>query len=236
MTMEDFESRLPDAWRKLILQRVGVDLFGRLMRFELLERKTHEVFPPASLVFHALERVLPEQVRCVILGQDPYHDLGQAHGIAFSVPMGQKFPPSLRNILRELQDDLASIDANHQKTPISGDLSRWLDQGVLLLNTVLTVRAHEPLSHRKQGWEEFTDAVIDIIAESQQPTAFVLWGNSAQEKADRIPQPPHFIHRSAHPSPLSARRGFFGSRPFSSVNRFLNEKGRGSIDWNLAPN
>lgn len=229
MTKTELMSRLPESWKPLIVQRLGLERLERLSRFEAKERSAHDVFPPAPLVFHALERVAPPQVRCVILGQDPYHDDGQAHGIAFSVPSGVKFPPSLRNILTELQSDIGAT------VPSSGDLGAWLDQGVLLLNTVLTVRAHEPLSHRKSGWEEFTDAVIDIVAAQTSPTAFVLWGNPAQEKASRISTPPHLVHKSVHPSPLSARRGFFGSKPFSTVNRFLNEKGRGSIDWNLAP-
>ena len=161
----------------------------------------------------------------MILGQDPYHNEGQAHGLSFSVPRGVSLPPSLRNIYRELEDDLGASPG------LDGDLHHWAKQGVLLLNTVLTVEAHQPHSHRKKGWEDFTDAVIQKLVERESPIAFVLWGKPAQKKKDLILIPPHCIIESAHPSPLSARRGFFGSRPFSKINDWLNEQSQSPIQW-----
>ena len=225
---EQFWDRLPDAWRATLEPRIEPTIIERLVAFERRERAEGTVFPPADRVFRSLHSLDPAAVRCVILGQDPYHDDGQAHGLAFSVSAGVGIPPSLRNIFRELESDLGIAP------PESGDLSAWAERGVLLLNTVLTVRAHEPLSHRKQGWEIITDAIIDAVAQQEAPTAFVLWGKPAQEKASRIPVPPHAIIASAHPSPLSARRGFLGSRPFTQVNEFLNANGRGTVDWRLA--
>ncbi|HAN98707.1 MAG TPA: uracil-DNA glycosylase [Planctomycetaceae bacterium] len=219
-------SGLSDDWRA-VLEPLLSDAAGQsLRRFVAEERERHQVFPAEASVFRALAEVPLSQVCCVILGQDPYHDVGQAQGLAFSVPDRTATPPSLRNILRERQDDLGAAASSR-----SNDLGDWARQGVLLLNTVLTVRAHEPLSHRRQGWERITDALIDAVAARSEPTAFVLWGKPAQAKGPRIPRPPHFVLESAHPSPLSARRGFFGSRPFSTVNRFLEEHGRPPIAW-----
>ena len=217
--------RLSDDWRRVLKPLVTTPSAEALASFLQQERQNHQVFPAADRTFHALEATPLQQVRCVILGQDPYHDQGQAHGLAFSVPSGIKTPPSLRNVLQELADDIP------QTEPRPTDLSGWAAQGVLLLNTVLTVRAHQPLSHRGKGWEAITDGIIDAVASHTSPTAFLLWGKPAAAKRTRIKSPEHLILETAHPSPLSARRGFFGSRPFSRVNRFLAEHGRPPIDW-----
>ena len=182
-------------------------------------------FPPRDLIFNAFHQTRYHDVKVVILGQDPYHNDGQAHGLSFSVPRGVPLPPSLRNIYRELEDDLGASPG------VDGDLHHWAKQGVLLLNTVLTVEAHQPHSHRKKGWEDFTDAVIQKLVERESPIAFVLWGKPAQKKKDLILIPPHYIIESAHPSPLSARRGFFGSRPFSKINDWLKEQSQSPIQW-----
>lgn len=189
------------------------------------------VYPPAADRFRALELTALDAVRVVILGQDPYHGAGQAHGLSFSVRPGIRIPPSLTNVYKELQADLGIPRAAH------GFLEAWARQGVLLLNTVLSVREGAPASHRGQGWERFTDAVITLVAEQSAPTVFLLWGAHAQQKAGLIaaaaPAGRHLIIRSAHPSPLSARTGFFGSRPFSQANIFLAQHGRGAINWAL---
>ena len=182
-------------------------------------------YPPPSLIFNAFAQTRCDEVKVVILGQDPYHNEGQAHGLSFSVPDGIPFPPSLRNIYRELSTDLA------REMPASGDLQAWARQGVLLLNTVLTVEAHRPHSHRNRGWEKFTDAVIRKLAQRPKPIAFVLWGKPAQAKQSLIPCPPHWILKAPHPSPLSAYRGFFGSRPFSRIDKWLINQDRQPIEW-----
>ena len=189
------------------------------------------VYPLAADRFRALELTARDAVRVVILGQDPYHGAGQAHGLSFSVQRGTRIPPSLTNIFKELEADLGIPRAAH------GLLDAWARQGVLLLNTVLSVREAAPASHRGQGWERFTDAVIALVAAREEPTVFLLWGAQAQAKAALIdgaaPGGRHLVLRSAHPSPLSARTGFFGSRPFSRANAFLAQHGRGTIDWAL---
>ncbi len=189
------------------------------------------VYPPAADRFRALELTARDAVRVVILGQDPYHGAGQAHGLSFSVQPGTRIPPSLTNIYKELEADLGIPRAAH------GLLDGWARQGVLLLNTVLSVRAGSPASHRGQGWERFTDAVIALVAAEAAPSVFLLWGAHAQQKAALIaaaaPDGRHLVVKSAHPSPLSARTGFFGSRPFSRANAFLALHGRGTIAWAL---
>lgn len=214
---------LPKCWHAALATDFATPRFQQLRSFVEQERREHAVFPSPGDVFHAFQRTPLHQVRVLILGQDPYHDLGQAHGLSFSVPPGVKTPPSLRNIFRELRDDLGMEPAEH------GCLESWADQGVLLLNTVLTVRAHEPHSHRRRGWEEFTDRVIASVNE-RPSVAFVLWGRPAQQKSQLIDDR-HLVIESAHPSPLSARRGFFGSRPFSKINSFLIQNGVQPIDW-----
>ena len=187
------------------------------------------VYPPAQQLFAAFERTPPTCVRAVILGQDPYHEPGQANGLAFSVSRGVKLPPSLQNIYKELEADLGVPAAK------SGDLTSWAQQGVFLLNTVLSVRAHAANSHKDFGWQSFTDAVIAALAELPQPVAFVLWGAQAQKKAALVEKSPYprLVLQSPHPSPLSAYRGFFGSRPFSQINAFLVSYGFSPVDWKI---
>ena len=201
------------------------DYWDSLEEFVLELPEEPPTFPPRELIFNAFHQTRYHDVKVVILGQDPYHNEGQAHGLSFSVPRGVSLPPSLRNIYRELEDDLGASPG------LDGDLHHWAKQGVLLLNTVLTVEAHQPHSHRKKGWEDFTDAVIQKLVERESPIAFVLWGKPAQKKKDLILIPPHCIIESAHPSPLSARRGFFGSRPFSKINDWLNGQSQSPIQW-----
>ncbi len=185
-----------------------------------------EAYPPPELRYRALELLAPADVRVVILGQDPYHGAGEAHGLAFSVPEGIKMPPSLRNIFREVADDVRVVP------PKATDLTRWARQGVLLLNTALTVAPDSPGSHANVGWKQVTDAVIAALANSEQPVAFVLWGKHAQGKRELIPDNGlHLVIQSAHPSPFSAYRGFLGSRPFSRINQWLRSQGRAEIDW-----
>jgi uracil-DNA glycosylase len=215
---------LPACWKHALAPALAAPSFERLAEFVDSEREAHLVFPPADSVFAAFRKTLLEDVRVVVLGQDPYHDDGQAHGLAFSVPGGQRIPPSLRNIYKELNHDLGVV------MPPSGDLTSWAAQGVLLLNTVLTVRAHTPASHAGRGWESFTDEVVRVLAGRHAPVVFVLWGASAKRKQSWISSP-HLAICSAHPSPLSASRGFFGSKPFSAVNRALEGFGTRPIEW-----
>lgn len=182
-------------------------------------------YPPLAMRYRALELVAPEDVKVIILGQDPYHGEGEAHGLAFSVSNGVKMPPSLRNIFTELSTDLGVLFSRDT------DLSRWASQGVLLLNTSLTVAPNQAGSHAKKGWNRITDAIIHALGASPLPRAFVLWGKPAQRKRGLIPEGRHLIIESAHPSPLSAYRGFFGSRPFSKINAWLKEQGRSEINW-----
>lgn len=193
------------------------------------ERGEPEIYPPREELFSALRLTGPGQVRCVILGQDPYHEPGQAHGLAFSVPRGQRIPPSLRNIYKELEQDLGCPVPDH------GCLTSWAEQGVLLLNNVLTVSRGAANSHKMWGWQIFTTELLRLVDRLPQPIALLLWGRDAQSKLEGVCQEeaagPRLILTSSHPSPLSARRGFLGSRPFSQVNRFLEERGSAPIDW-----
>jgi uracil-DNA glycosylase len=207
---------------------VGDQLSDELRQFIADERRKHQIFPSDDQVFTALELTPFEQVRVVILGQDPYHDVGQAHGLAFSVQPGVKLPASLRNIYKEISDDLGI------PMPKQGCLLPWAKQGVLLLNAVLTVRAHEAHSHRGKGWEPFTDAVFERLGNRTEPTVFVLWGKPAQAKKKLVDTNRHVVLESAHPSPLSAHNGFFGSKPFSKINQALREWGKPEIDWRIA--
>jgi uracil-DNA glycosylase len=217
---------LPDDWKAALQPALTTPRFAQLQRFVRQEQNSATVFPAAQDIFRAFHLTPLDRVRVVILGQDPYHDDGQAHGLSFSVRPGVRLPPSLRNIYKELQDDLNVAPASH------GFLESWARQGVFLLNTVLTVRAHEANSHRKQGWEEFTDHVIRTISEHRPAVCFVLWGRPAQTKQPLI-HDRHLTICSPHPSPLSARRGFFGSRPFSQINDFLQKRDLPPIDWQL---
>ncbi len=202
--------------------------FRALQEFIAAERSEHQVFPPQEHVFAAFALTPFESVRVVILGQDPYHDISQAHGLSFSVQPGVKIPASLRNIFKELNDDLG------HPLPKHGCLTRWAEQGVLLLNAVLTVRAHEANSHRRKGWETFTDAVIVGLSNRSDPIIFVLWGKPAQAKRSWIDAAKHVILEAAHPSPLSAYNGFFGSKPFSKINVRLREWSQAEIDWRIS--
>lgn len=191
------------------------------------EYATRQIFPPADDIFNAFHLTPLSEVKVVILGQDPYHNDGQAHGLCFSVRPSVETPPSLVNIYKELHDDLGCY------IPNNGYLTKWAKQGVLMLNTVLTVRAHQANSHRGIGWEEFTDAAIRILNEQDRPIVFLLWGRPAQQKERMLNNPKHLILKAPHPSPLSAYRGFFGSRPFSQTNQFLVENGLEPIDWQI---
>lgn len=199
------------------------DLFTKVNE----EYKTQVIFPPADDIFNAFHFTPLHQVKVVILGQDPYHNEGQAHGLCFSVKKGVGIPPSLVNIYQELHDDLGCY------LPNNGYLEKWARQGVLLLNTVLTVRAHQANSHKNLGWEKFTDAAIEALDVLDQPIVFILWGRPAQMKKKMLHNPKHLILEAPHPSPLSASRGFFGSRPFSQTNAFLEENGAMPIDWQI---
>ncbi|MFA5203850.1 MAG: uracil-DNA glycosylase [Lentisphaeria bacterium] len=220
--------QLPEDWRRRLPAPVLNDTLPALEAFLAAEAAAGQtVFPPRPRIFAALRLTPWQEVRAVILGQDPYHDDGQACGLAFSVPDGTRPPPSLRNIFKELADDLG------MPPPASGNLEPWARQGVLLLNTVLTVRAHAANSHQEQGWETVTDALLDAAAARPEPVVFLLWGAPAQRKAERIRAPQHLVLAAPHPSPLSAYRGFLGSRPFSAANRHLAAAGRPVIDWRL---
>jgi uracil-DNA glycosylase len=201
--------------------------FQKLEQFVDEERQHYEVFPPEQDVFSALRLTPYERVNVFLLGQDPYHDNNQAHGLCFSVRPGIKPPPSLVNIFKELRSD---VDF---RIPNNGYLVPWAEQGMLMLNAVLTVRAHEPNSHKNHGWEKFTDQVIRVVNAKEEPVIFVLWGGYAQKKKALIDTTRHTIIESAHPSPLSARNGFFGSRPFSRINQILREHGKPEINWQL---
>ncbi len=207
--------QLPENWRRFLDGAPELSRLGEILAQVAAERAAGSVFPPEGRLFHAFTLTPPESVRVVLLGQDPYHDDGQAEGLAFSVAPGVKLPPSLRNIYRELTDDLGC------RTPDSGSLTGWARGGVLLLNSVLSVRAHQAGSHRKLGWEPFTDAVIRRLSERCDRLVFLLWGNYAIGKKPLIDPAKHLICESVHPSPLSAHRGFFGSRPFSRAEAYL---------------
>ena len=198
-------------------------LYGTVKR----EYSTYQVFPPADDIFNAFHLTPLSEVKVVILGQDPYHNVNQAHGLCFSVQPTVEIPPSLENIYKELHDDLGC------KIPNNGYLVKWAKQGVLLLNTVLTVRAHQANSHQNIGWEQFTDAVIEILDQQDRPMVFLLWGKPAQRKKAMLHNPNHLILEAPHPSPLSAYRGFFGCRHFSKTNQFLEEHGLTPIDWQI---
>jgi len=218
---------LPGGWAPLLSSETGRAYFGKLRQYVAMERREHDVFPPADETFAALQLTPPTAIRAVILGQDPYHGPGQAHGLSFSVRPGVPVPPSLRNIYRELHTDLGLEPVNH------GDLTAWARRGVLLLNSALTVRAHEPASHAASGWAQFTDRVLSLVAQLQPDAVFMLWGNTARAKRPLLGAA-SVVVESVHPSPLSAHRGFFGSRPFSRCNDALARVGADPIDWRLS--
>ena len=218
---------IANDWLEPLAPEFKKPYYARLYQTVKNEYNTHITFPPADEIFSAFELTPLSQVKVVILGQDPYHDFGQAHGLCFSVKSENDIPPSLVNIYKELQDDLGCY------IPDNGYLVKWAKQGVLLLNTVLTVRAHQANSHRNIGWEEFTDAAISAVNRQDRPIVFMLWGRPAQMKAELLDNPKHLILKAPHPSPLSAYRGFFGCRHFSQANRFLEEHGETPIDWQI---
>ena len=218
---------LPPAWQALLKDELQKPYWCSLEQRLGAAYESGAVYPPAQQLFAAFERTPPTCVRAVILGQDPYHEPGQAHGLSFSVKPGVTIPPSLVNIYQELHDDLGC------KIPNNGYLEKWADQGVLMLNAVLTVQAHRAGSHQGKGWEHFTDAAIRILNEQDRPIVFILWGAYAQKKAAFLNNPHHLILKSAHPSPLSVYRGFWGSKPFSKTNDFLVANGVEPIDWQI---
>ena len=221
--------RLRREWLELLDDEFQAPYMRELSAF-LRERRRAgaTLYPPARHIFAALEATPPQDVRVVILGQDPYHNPGQAHGLCFSVERGVVVPPSLRNIYQELHSDLGIDPPSH------GDLRRWSEQGVLLLNSVLTVEHNQPASHQKKGWERFTDRIVELLSASDRPIVFMLWGSHAQRKGAAIDASRHLVLKAPHPSPLSAHRGFLGCRHFSRANAFLDESNQQAIDWVLA--
>ncbi len=218
---------ISNDWLGAIKGEFHKPYYKKLHETVMREYQTRQIFPEADDLFNAFHLTPLKDVKVVILGQDPYHNVGQAHGLCFSVKPGVEVPPSLVNIYKELQDDMGCY------IPNNGYLVKWAKQGVLMLNTVLTVRAHQANSHRGIGWEEFTDAAIRILDAQDRPIVFILWGRPAQMKKAMLHNPKHLILEAPHPSPLSAYRGFFGSKPFSQTNAFLEKSGLQPIDWQI---
>lgn len=217
--------QIEDSWKKHLAPEFEADYFSRLTNFVRDEYAQYTVYPPGKLIFNAFNSCPFDKVKVVIIGQDPYHEPGQAHGLCFSVNDGVPFPPSLQNIFKEIASDLGT------PAPKSGNLTRWTEQGVLLMNATLTVRAHQAGSHQNKGWETFTDAAIRHLAEEREHLVFILWGSYAQKKGAMIDRNKHLVLSSAHPSPLSAYRGFFGNGHFSKTNKYLLEHGIEPINW-----
>lgn len=227
LTKEYWESMLSGTWKEILSSEFEKEYFKKLNLFLEDEYNNYEVFPKRERIFEAFNLTPFEDVKVVIIGQDPYHGDGQAHGLAFSVMPGIKTPPSLKNIYKELNSEYGCY------IPDNGYLVKWAKQGVLMLNTSLTVRAHEANSHSKKGWEKFTDAAIKAISERRESVVFVLWGNNAKKKVKLIDSDKHMVIEGVHPSPLSASRGFFGCNHFRMINEFLQEKGYSEIDWQI---
>ncbi len=217
--------KIEQSWKEQLALEFDKEYFKSLTDFVRQEYQSTTVYPPGSYIFNAFEHCPFDKVKVVILGQDPYHEPGQAHGLSFSVQDGIPYPPSLVNIFKELESDLG------KPMPSSGNLLRWADQGVLLLNATLTVRAHLAGSHQNRGWETFTDAVIHKLADNRSHLVYILWGSYAQKKGAFIDTSHNLVIKSAHPSPLAAYRGFFGSKPFSKANDYLIATGQEPIDW-----
>lgn len=216
---------IEQSWQQQLQGEFDKPYFAKLVGFVKQEYARYTVYPPGRLIFNAFNQCPFDQVKVVLIGQDPYHEPGQAHGLCFSVNDGVPFPPSLDNIFKEIHSDIGA------PIPSSGNLTRWAKQGVLLLNATLTVREHQAGSHQRQGWEEFTDAVIRILSANREHLVFILWGSYAQGKSSLIDANRHYILRSAHPSPLSAYRGFFGNHHFSLANQYLRSNGIEEIQW-----
>ncbi|MDR1369948.1 MAG: uracil-DNA glycosylase [Dysgonamonadaceae bacterium] len=217
--------KIENSWKKQLESEFQQPYFNNLVQFVKQEYQTQAIYPPGKFIFNAFDQCPFDKVKVVILGQDPYHEPGQAHGLCFSVNDGVPFPPSLQNIFKEIQSDLGV------NIPVSGNLERWARQGVLLLNATLTVQAHRAGSHQHKGWEEFTDAAIHRIAEGKEHIAFILWGSFAQKKGEFINPNKHLVLKSPHPSPLSAHRGFFGNKHFSKANEYLIATGQTPVQW-----
>ena len=217
--------QIEESWKLHLAPEFEKDYFVKLTNFVRQEYQTTTVYPPGRLIFNAFNLCPFNKVKVVIIGQDPYHGPGQAHGLCFSVNDGVPFPPSLQNIFKEIQSDLGT------PIPTTGNLTRWANQGVLMLNATLTVRAHQAASHQRQGWEEFTDAAIRALAEERENLVFILWGAYAQKKGAFIDRNKHLVLASAHPSPLSAYNGFFGNKHFSRANEYLTAHGQQPIQW-----
>ena len=219
--------KIEPSWKEALKDEFGKDYFGKLTDFVKTEYSSKQIFPAGSQIFNAFDQCPFDKVKVVIIGQDPYHGPGQAHGLCFSVNDGVPFPPSLLNIFKEIERDLGI------PYPQSGNLTRWAQQGVLLLNATLTVEAHKAGSHQGKGWETFTDAAIRKLATEKQNIVFMLWGSYAQQKGAMIDASKHLVLKSVHPSPLSAYRGFIGCGHFSAANRYLLGRGAGAADWRL---
>ncbi|MGB3545418.1 MAG: uracil-DNA glycosylase [Saprospiraceae bacterium] len=221
--------KIEESWKEALADQFDQPYFAELRSFLQQEKEAgKQVFPPGSLIFNAFNTTPFKDVKVVILGQDPYHGPGQAMGLSFSVPRGKSVPPSLRNIYKELETSTDFTPVRH------GDLTAWADQGVFLLNAMLTVEARKAGSHKKAGWQEFTDAAIKALSEQRENLVFILWGAFAQKKAELIDEAKHLVLTSAHPSPYSADKGFFGNNHFQLANDYLKEHGREPIDWQLA--
>lgn len=225
--MSEQKVNIHPKWHQLLEDQFEASYFQNLKNFLVEEKKTQKIYPPGKKIFAAFDQTPPEDVKVVIIGQDPYHGPGQAHGLCFSVNEGIQHPPSLRNIFKEIENDLG------YPYPRSGNLEPWAKQGVLLLNATLTVRARQAGSHQKKGWEQFTDTVIKRIANSREGLVFLLWGNYAIAKKALIDEHKHHVLTSVHPSPLSAHRGFFGCKHFSKTNELLKQNGKESINWEI---
>ncbi len=224
--MEAKNIQIEERWGEVLASEFGQEYFRKLKEFLIQEKTKHLIYPPGDAIFSAFNHTPFNVVKVVIIGQDPYHGPGQAHGLCFSVPEGIKIPPSLRNIYKELISDIGIT------APTKGDLTNWAKQGVLLLNATLTVRAHEAGSHQKKGWEQFTDQCIKNVSDQRDHVVFLLWGAFAQKKSKLIDENKHLILKAVHPSPLSAHRGFFGCKHFSKTNEYLVNHGMQAIDWN----
>ncbi len=228
--MTEIKPKIEGSWREELEEEFNAPYFKDLKSFLVEEKKKYKIYPPGSQIFNAFNHTPFEGVRVVIIGQDPYHGTGQAHGLCFSVAYGIKPPPSLVNIFKELHSDVGMPIPSH------GNLESWADQGVLLLNATLTVRANQAGSHQKKGWETFTDAVIKRISQKREGLVFLLWGRYAQAKAEIIDENKHHILKAAHPSPFSVHNGFFGCKHFSKTNEILKNQGNPEIDWKLPEN
>lgn len=225
--MQTIDPIIEEGWKSVLMDHFQSPYFKSLKEFLVEEKNKHTLYPPGRLIFNAFQRTPFDQVKVVILGQDPYHGKGQAHGLCFSVPQGIPKPPSLVNIFKELHSDLGA------PVPAHGNLEKWADQGVLLINATLTVRDSQAGSHQNRGWETFTNRVIEIVSQEKSGVVFLLWGRFAQAKESLIDGNKHLVLKAAHPSPLSAYNGFFGCRHFSKTNEYLEQHEKTGIDWTL---